>query len=153
MLSPSPGNPGEGRGEGLLLQANRSQSARDPLPGPLPAYREREQCAVFLTTEAYAPPFASLIDRRFSSLLLLIGPEGGWTEAELAQFRCRNLTGARLTATILRVETAAVAAAAVAAVLLSASPDSSGSAAGSPGMSPTDPHASAPTPSPPSQLP
>jgi threonylcarbamoyladenosine tRNA methylthiotransferase MtaB len=36
--SPSPGTPGEGRGEGL---PRRSQE--DPLPNPLPAYRERER--------------------------------------------------------------------------------------------------------------
>ncbi|CAA9431300.1 MAG: Transcription-repair coupling factor, partial [uncultured Phycisphaerae bacterium] len=36
--TPSPGTPGEGRGEGL-----RRDAAKDPLPCPLPEYREREQ--------------------------------------------------------------------------------------------------------------
>jgi RHH-type proline utilization regulon transcriptional repressor/proline dehydrogenase/delta 1-pyrroline-5-carboxylate dehydrogenase len=36
--SPSPGTPGEGGGEGL-----RRRLAENPLPNPLPAYREREQ--------------------------------------------------------------------------------------------------------------
>jgi 16S rRNA (uracil1498-N3)-methyltransferase len=51
-----------------------------------------------------------------SSFTLFIGPEGGWTDAELAACAAAGgLTSARLTATILRVETAAVAAAAVVA--------------------------------------
>ena len=50
-----------------------------------------------------------------SQLTLLIGPEGGWTDEEVARMRAAGLTGVRLTATILRVETAAVAAAAIVA--------------------------------------
>ena len=41
-ITPSPGTPGEGWGEGLLPAKSRSQSA-DPLPNPLPEYRERGQ--------------------------------------------------------------------------------------------------------------
>jgi hypothetical protein len=37
-VSPSPGNPGEGRGEGL-----RASGAKRPHPNPLPDYREREK--------------------------------------------------------------------------------------------------------------
>jgi 16S rRNA (uracil1498-N3)-methyltransferase len=72
---------------------------------------------IFLTTEAGAEPLPDVLKNRQSTggPLLVIGPEGGWTEVELAQMRQRGLTGARLTATILRVETAAIAAAAVAA--------------------------------------
>jgi 16S rRNA (uracil1498-N3)-methyltransferase len=51
-------------------------------------------------------------------LTLLIGPEGGWSDDELKRFNDSNLTGVKLTATILRVETAAIAAAAIAATLL-----------------------------------
>jgi 16S rRNA (uracil1498-N3)-methyltransferase len=50
-----------------------------------------------------------------SQVTLLIGPEGGWTDEEVARMRAAGLTGVRLTATILRVETAAIAAAAIAA--------------------------------------
>lgn len=46
-------------------------------------------------------------------LNLLIGPEGGWTDAEIAAFDAAGLTGVHLGATILRIETAAVAAAAI----------------------------------------
>ena len=46
---------------------------------------------------------------------MLVGPEGGWTDGELRLFGEHNLTPVKVTETILRVETAAVAAAAVAA--------------------------------------
>jgi 16S rRNA (uracil1498-N3)-methyltransferase len=45
--------------------------------------------------------------------LLAIGPEGGWTEAELRFFQGTGWTSASLGATILRAETAAIAAIAV----------------------------------------
>jgi 16S rRNA (uracil1498-N3)-methyltransferase len=48
-------------------------------------------------------------------IALFVGPEGGWTEGELRLLTESGLTGVRLTATILRVETAAIAAAAVVA--------------------------------------
>lgn len=44
---------------------------------------------------------------------LAIGPEGGWTENELKQFTQNQWTSASLGATILRVETAAIAATAI----------------------------------------
>ena len=46
-------------------------------------------------------------------LVLAVGPEGGWTQAELEQFRDAGWISASLGNTILRVETAAVAALAV----------------------------------------
>ena len=65
------------------------------------------------------PGATSILDAlaltREKSLALFIGPEGGWTDEEIALFAASNLTPARLTATILRVETAAIAAAAIAA--------------------------------------
>jgi 16S rRNA (uracil1498-N3)-methyltransferase len=51
------------------------------------------------------------------AILLLIGPEGGWTDRELARMREAGLTPVRLTATILRVETAALVAAAIVATI------------------------------------
>jgi len=44
-------------------------------------------------------------------LTLLIGPEGGWTDAEIAIAKTCGLMPVRLTPTVLRVETAAIAAA------------------------------------------
>jgi 16S rRNA (uracil1498-N3)-methyltransferase len=47
------------------------------------------------------------------AILLAIGPEGGWTEAELAAFRDAGWRFASLGPTILRAETAAIAATAI----------------------------------------
>ena len=47
-------------------------------------------------------------------LSLVIGPEGGWTESELVRFRENGWHSASLGATILRSETAAIAAAVIA---------------------------------------
>jgi 16S rRNA (uracil1498-N3)-methyltransferase len=44
---------------------------------------------------------------------IFIGPEGGWTQEELRAFETAAITAARLTTTILRIETAAIAAAAI----------------------------------------
>ena len=49
---------------------------------------------------------------------LAIGPEGGWAEEELAQFDQGGWTRASLGSTILRAETAAIAATAIAASFL-----------------------------------
>jgi 16S rRNA (uracil1498-N3)-methyltransferase len=46
-------------------------------------------------------------------LTILIGPEGGWTADETGLFESAQIAPVRLTQTVLRVETAAVAAAAV----------------------------------------
>jgi 16S rRNA (uracil1498-N3)-methyltransferase len=48
-----------------------------------------------------------------SSLLLAIGPEGGWTNEELQAFKEAGWKAASLVPTILRAETAAIAATAV----------------------------------------
>ena len=74
----------------------------------------------FLSTYDDAVPASVAVAQRGvrSRLHLFIGPEGGWTPQEEETMRRAGLMPVRLTATILRVETAAVAAAAVAAVLL-----------------------------------
>ena len=59
-----------------------------------------------------------LADVRGKSLTLLIGPEGGWTEEEIGMFDEAGLTGVRMGGSILRVETASVAAAAIVAAMV-----------------------------------
>jgi len=51
--------------------------------------------------------------RGFDSAAILIGPEGGWTEEERAQFIAAGWTRASLGPLILRAETAALAAVAI----------------------------------------
>ena len=58
------------------------------------------------------------ISKAANSLLLAFGPEGGWTEQELAAFREAGWNQASLGSTILRVETAVIAAVAVALSVL-----------------------------------
>jgi 16S rRNA (uracil1498-N3)-methyltransferase len=50
---------------------------------------------------------------RNEDLMLAVGPEGGWTEAEAARFVAAGWVPAALGHTILRAETAAIAAAAI----------------------------------------
>jgi 16S rRNA (uracil1498-N3)-methyltransferase len=47
------------------------------------------------------------------SVAILVGPEGGWTDRERAQFAAANWTPVSLGPQILRAETAAIAAVAV----------------------------------------
>jgi 16S rRNA (uracil1498-N3)-methyltransferase len=53
-----------------------------------------------------------------TSVLLAFGPEGGWKEEEIMAFREAKWTSASLGNTILRAETAAIAAVAIAAAVL-----------------------------------
>lgn len=66
-----------------------------------------------LTTEIAGAPLVDLAIDPGRDILLLIGPEGGWSDAELNGFAGAQVEAARLTRTILRVETAALAAAVV----------------------------------------
>ena len=47
------------------------------------------------------------------NLMLLIGPEGGWTAGEIGALDAAGARGVRLTQTVLRVETAAILAAGI----------------------------------------
>jgi 16S rRNA (uracil1498-N3)-methyltransferase len=68
----------------------------------------------YLSTAINAMPARSAIERGLpKELTLFIGPEGGWTDGEIARMNAAGLTGVSLTSTVLRVETAAVAAAVV----------------------------------------
>lgn len=71
----------------------------------------------YLSTGADATTLSSILHLPSSTLALFTGPEGGWTAEEEALMRNRGLTPVTLGGTILRVETAAMAAAAVVAAL------------------------------------
>ena len=75
---------------------------------------------ICLSTREDAKPLPDVLSelREARAITLLIGPEGGWTDDELKQFQSAGVRFARLTESVLRVETAAIAAAAVAAMLL-----------------------------------
>jgi 16S rRNA (uracil1498-N3)-methyltransferase len=74
------------------------------------------KCAWYLSTQASATAIrAELLEslKSLESITLFIGPEGGWTDEEIRRFDAAGFTAVALTATVLRVETAAIAAAAV----------------------------------------
>jgi 16S rRNA (uracil1498-N3)-methyltransferase len=60
-----------------------------------------------------AQPLARLATTASAEVWVFVGPEGGWTDDELESFRAAGCAMVALTDTVLRVETAAVAAAAV----------------------------------------
>lgn len=66
-----------------------------------------------LSTQGHCQPLGSLLSHLPTNLLMFIGPEGGWTEKELARFTEAGATPVSLTDTVLRIETAAIASAAV----------------------------------------
>jgi 16S rRNA (uracil1498-N3)-methyltransferase len=72
----------------------------------------------YLSTADDATELRDVINSQLDRLTLFIGPEGGWTDEELLRFAQGNLTPVKLTATILRVETAAIASAAIAATVV-----------------------------------
>jgi len=67
------------------------------------------------STGERATPIAQLAQKLkpAQAVIGLIGPEGGWTDDEVAGFVKAHVAAARLTPTVLRVETAAIAVAAV----------------------------------------
>jgi 16S rRNA (uracil1498-N3)-methyltransferase len=86
---------------------------------PVEAFLGRMLPALYLSTSPDATPIQDLIlnEGIARELAILIGPEGGWTDAEIEAFRATGMQGVKLTTTILRIETAAVAGAALVMVL------------------------------------
>jgi 16S rRNA (uracil1498-N3)-methyltransferase len=75
----------------LLSESEQRDSLQDILEGELPASRRELE----------------------TGITLAIGPEGGWTEEELKLFRSSGWISASLGGTVLRAETAAIAASAI----------------------------------------
>ncbi len=67
----------------------------------------------YLSPADDAVPIFELCAAMPAGLVFLVGPEGGWSPAEIEAFAAARIPAARITLTILRVETAAVAAAAI----------------------------------------
>ena len=67
--------------------------------------------AAIADTERSATPLPAILERgrNAKSMLVLVGPEGGWSDAERDQAAKAKLTRAKLSPTVLRTETAAVA--------------------------------------------
>jgi 16S rRNA (uracil1498-N3)-methyltransferase len=68
----------------------------------------------YLSLEPEAQPIFEFLKTDHDAITLLIGPEGGWTDEEIAAFHAAKIPPLALTQTTLRIETAAIAAAAVA---------------------------------------
>jgi 16S rRNA (uracil1498-N3)-methyltransferase len=73
------------------------------LPGTTRIVLAESEQAVMLRDALQARPAGS-------DIVLALGPEGGWTEAELEALRAAGWTPASLGSMILRAETAAIAA-------------------------------------------
>jgi 16S rRNA (uracil1498-N3)-methyltransferase len=86
---------------------------------PLKELVSRKPNGLLLSTDPAAKSILDACDARFSGeLVLFIGPEGGWTDLEIQGFSAAGIQPVRLMNTILRVETAAIAAAAVVQTLI-----------------------------------
>jgi 16S rRNA (uracil1498-N3)-methyltransferase len=93
------------------------------------AVRENAETNAFhLSTQAGAREISEALRTRPASRAdkwaFFIGPEGGWTSEEIELFTKSNIAALKLTDTVLRVETAAIATAAVAATMLASNPSS-----------------------------
>lgn len=84
-------------------------------PTKLAAAIEQLHFPLVLSTQGTSVSIQSAIQNPKSAIL--IGPEGGWSDGELATFDRLGLTRVSLTTTILRTETAAVVAAGFAVLL------------------------------------
>lgn len=65
----------------------------------------------FVTDTKEAPAFANFVGVTLRECAIFIGPEGGWSDAERAYFRGKNITSISLGSRVLRTETAGVCAA------------------------------------------
>ena len=100
----------------LLLEASQ-QSRRvqlpilDSLAGPEAAFAAfNHGVRIFLSEAPDAKPLREVLrNQQANSAVLAIGPEGGWTEAELTAARVAQFQDASLGKLILRTETAVVA--------------------------------------------
>jgi 16S rRNA (uracil1498-N3)-methyltransferase len=101
----------------IILEAAQ-QSRRVRLPELQPVARPelaflvgKERLGVFLSERADAPPLRQVLkDTTAADVVLAIGPEGGWTDAEVQMAQAAGFRDASLGHSILRTETAVIAA-------------------------------------------
>jgi len=105
--------------------AKQSESARWPeIHGPISLAEAWEAPAAHrLFLDIPGEPYPSLLPP--GSMRILVGPEGGWTEAERAAARERGWRATQLPAGKLRAETAAIAAVVLARAALARESNSS----------------------------
>jgi 16S rRNA (uracil1498-N3)-methyltransferase len=117
----------EGRGKferwGRIATESAKQSRRAGVMAIAPLMKVDELLAthrngIVLSTASSSVSIQDALKDSGRAVVLVIGPEGGWTNRELEKFASAEYQPARITLSILRIETAAVAAAAIAAVTL-----------------------------------
>jgi 16S rRNA (uracil1498-N3)-methyltransferase len=104
----------------LAAQAARQSGQRDVMhiepAATLTEILKSASTVWFFSTDSDAKPIAPMLSQPPPrDLLLLIGPEGGWTDAEIELLRAGSSTAVNLGPPILRIETAAIAASAIVA--------------------------------------
>ena len=101
----------------LVESAQQARRLRAPKFGeigrPEDAFRAATtDCKILLSERADAPPMREIVrpGMQIQSAALAIGPEGGWSDEEVAVARVLGFQEASLGETILRTETAVIAA-------------------------------------------
>lgn len=106
-----------------VQSAEQSRRTTPPeIPDPMKlhaAFRVPGKLRIVLSEAEQQARLAELFSGDGTEAVLAIGPEGGWTEDELDLFQKEHWISASLGPTILRAETAAIAATALAISLLS----------------------------------
>jgi 16S rRNA (uracil1498-N3)-methyltransferase len=101
-------------------QSRRSSPPEIAEPARLPAALvESAGFRIVLAESERRNMLCDMVERTLSSeIVLAIGPEGGWTDSELQLYRENGWISASLGQTILRAETAAIAATAIVSAAL-----------------------------------
>lgn len=103
----------------LIESAQQSRRLRPPalnsVAKPSAAFSQSQASAkIFLSERDEAPPIREILTSvQGPDVTLAIGPEGGWTEAEIAAARSAGFAEASLGENILRTETAVISALAI----------------------------------------
>jgi len=91
----------------------------DPLPLKAALAATTAACKILLAETEEETSLATVLEEaKNAETALAIGPEGGWTQDEMALFTAQDWRFVTLGPRILRAETAAIAALAIASALL-----------------------------------